>query len=114
MHTNSNTKKERASSFPRDTLEQAEIVKHGWTQVGPKLTVPNLDEYGFLEKLAEARRQAEKAEQLKAERARAIQERNTCLSELWDLTKRIRNAAKATFGDYSDEFELMVNSRVRD
>lgn len=111
MLTKPNTNKERISSFPRDILEQAEIVKHGWDEVGVKLQVPNLSVDKFVEKLAEAREQAERAEALKAERAHAIQLRNRCMSELWDLTKRIRNAAKATFGDYSEEFEALVNAR---
>ncbi len=111
MRTMPNTDKDRISSFPRDTLEQAEIVKHGWDEVGMKLLVPNLSVEKFVEKLAEAHEQAKRAEALKAERAHAIQVRNHCMSELWDLTKRIRNAAKATFGDYSDEFEAMVSTR---
>ncbi|MFQ5825233.1 MAG: hypothetical protein ACE5JB_14395 [bacterium] len=95
------------SSFPRDTLEQAEIVKTGWGHIENKLLVPNLTIDNFLDKLQEAKRFVELAEQLKIERAKAIHKRNKCLSELWDLTKRIRNAAKATFGDYSPELDLL-------
>ncbi|MFQ5707396.1 MAG: hypothetical protein ACE5HO_08125 [bacterium] len=100
-------KKARITSFPRDTLEQAKIVKQGWNSVGGKLLVPNISMETFLQKLAEAQSYVDRAEQLKLERAKAIHERNMCLSELWDLTKRIRNAAKATFGDYSAELELL-------
>ncbi|MFQ5771017.1 MAG: hypothetical protein ACE5HX_10810 [bacterium] len=101
--------KAKLSSFPRDALEQAEIVLNGWNEVGKKLLVPNLTMEKFVKKLAEAKKYGDKAEQLKLERAKAIQERNVCMSELWDLTKRIRNAAKATFGDYSTELELLIN-----
>ena len=99
----------KVSSFPRDALEQAKVVQEGWDKVGQKLDVPNLTIQKFVTKLVEAKEQVERAEQLKVERARAIQERNICLSELWDLTKRIRNAAKATFGDASPELELLLN-----
>lgn len=109
MHRHSNTSKERISSFPRDILEQANIVRQGWGKVGDKLSVPNLCIEKFFDKLSEAKESVEKAEQLKVERAKAIHERNVCLSELWDLTKRVRNAAKATFGDYSHELELLIN-----
>jgi len=100
----------RTSSFPRDTLDQAAVVIDGWKQVGEKLAVPNLNLEQYLQKVQEAQDYLEKAEILKAERARAIQKRNHCLGELWDLTKRIRNAAKATFGDHSEELQRLVLS----
>ncbi len=101
--------KRKISSFPRDTLEQADVVKKGWDTVGDRLLVPNLTIGDFLVKLKEAQDYIDRAEQLKQERAMAIEDRNLCLSELWDLTKRIRNAAKATFGDNSDELRSLVN-----
>ncbi len=107
MQTN-NVKKERVSSFPRDALEQAQTVQNGWRIVGEKLSVPNLNMERFLEKLADAQQHVECAEALKQERARAIRERNIILSQLWDLTKRVRNAAKATFGDSSAELEQLL------
>ena len=106
--------KVKISSFPRDALEQAEIVKIGWNKVGEKLEVPNLDIDKFVSKLNEAREYAERAEELKIQRALAIQERNIFLSELWDLTKRVRNSAKATFGDYSPELEILVNTKKQE
>ncbi len=105
------TKKTRSASFPRDALEQAENVKTGWGKVGKKLLVPNLTVAKFENKLEEAQQYVEKAEELKIQRANAIHERNIVLSELWDLTKRIRNAAKATFGDYSPELDLLINAQ---
>ncbi len=102
----------KVSSFPRDTLEQAGFVQEGWNSVGSKLVVPNLDEKQFQDKLIEAVELVERAEELKVERAKAIHERNVCLSEVWDLTKRIRNAAKATFGDNSVELQVLLNSLV--
>ena len=105
------SKKSKPLSFPRDTIEQARNVRTGWERVGGKLIVPNLSVEKFLKKLAEAADSVEKAEQLKLAKSQAIKARNVCLSELWDLTKRIRNAAKATFGDYSKELELLVNHR---
>ena len=109
MLKGSASKKTKVSSFPRDALTQAEIVMTGWNDVGRKLLVPNVTVQKFQKKLDEAKKFVEKAEQLKLERAKAIQERNMCLSELWDLTKRVRNAAKATFGDYSPELQLLLN-----
>ena len=102
--------KERVSSFPRDALEQAHTVQNGWKMVGEKLSVPNLNMERFLAKLSEAQQLVERAEALKQERVRAIYERNIILSEVWDLTKRVRNSAKATFGDNSDELGLLLTS----
>jgi len=102
--------KTRVASFPIDTIEQAEVARDGWSAVGNKLVVPNLTLTRFLDKLGEAKECINKAEELKLQRALAIEERNRRLSEIWDLTKRIRNAAKATFGDYSPELESLINS----
>ena len=103
--------KTKSTSFPRDTLEQAQIAKTGWGKVGKKLAVPNLSVDKFESKLHVAQQYVEEAELLKVQRAKAIQERNVFLSELWDLTKRVRNAAKATFGDYSPELETLLNAQ---
>jgi hypothetical protein len=108
MQNDSENKKRKITSFPRDALEQAHIVKQGWDKVKEKLVVPNLDLPKYIAKLEETQERVEKAEQLKIKRAKAIQERNVCLSELWDLTKRVRNAAKATFGDNSEELERLI------
>ncbi len=105
------SRKTKSTSFPRDALEQAQIAKTGWEKVGKKLTVPNLSVDKFESKLNEAQQYVEKAQLLKVQRAKAIQERNVFLSELWDLTKRVRNAAKATFGDYSAELETLQNAQ---
>jgi len=105
------SRKTKSTSFPRDALEQAQIAKTGWEKVGQKLAVPNLSVDTFESKLNEAQQYVEKAQLLKVQRAKAIQERNVFLSELWDLTKRVRNAAKATFGDYSPELETLQNSQ---
>ncbi len=100
----------KSTSFPRDALDQAVVVIDGWKEVGNKLMVPNLDLEQYIRKLNEAQKYLIRAEELKRERSRAIQERNALLSEVWDLTKRIRNAAKATFGDHSPELERLVTS----
>ncbi|MCH6558840.1 hypothetical protein IH799_00645 [candidate division KSB1 bacterium] len=105
------SRKTKSTSFPRDALEQAQIAKTGWEKVGKKLTVPNLSVDKFESKLNEAQHYVEKAQLLKVQRAKAIEERNVFLSELWDLTKRVRNAAKATFGDYSPELETLLNAQ---
>lgn len=104
----------KVKSFPRDALEQAKVILEGWNKVGDKLLVPNLTVEEFVKKLQEAEKSVEKAEELKILRAKAIEERNQHLSELWDLTKRIKNAAKATFGDYSPELEMLLTPKKGD
>ena len=108
------SRKTRSTSFPRDAFGQAHVAKTGWEKVGKRLTVPNLSLDKFESKLNEVQQYVEKAQLLKVQRAQAIQERNVALSELWDLTKRVRNAAKATFGDYSQELEFLINTQKSD
>jgi len=92
-------------SFPRDTLQQAELAREGWKNLIKELSVPNLSLEEFEEMISKTTEQVDLAEQLKEERAKAVLDRNEYLKEVWDLTKRIRNAAKATFGDNSKKIE---------
>ena len=94
-----------SDSFPRNTLRQAEMVKNGWKNFLDDLNVPNLSIKEFEKIIEKASEQVDLAERLKEERSEAVKSRNDYLKELWDLTKRIRNAAKATFGDNAEEIE---------
>ncbi|MCU0644873.1 MAG: hypothetical protein MUC94_11500 [bacterium] len=97
--------KETGESFPRNTLRQAELALQGWQDLFKKLVVPNLSLEEFQKIITEATAQVDLAERLKEERSQAVKVRNEKLKDVWDLTKRIRNAAKATFGDSSSEIE---------
>jgi len=97
--------KETSDSFPRNTLRQAELALQGWKELFKQLNVPNLTIDAFDEKIKYATEMVDLAERLKEERSKAVQTRNDSLKDVWDLTKRIRNAAKATFGDSSKEIE---------
>ncbi|MBN2012336.1 hypothetical protein JW960_23605 [candidate division KSB1 bacterium] len=107
--------RETSESFPRNTLRQAELAKDGWNELMDKLHVPNLTFEEFEDKIKQATDKVDLAERLKEERSQAVKVRNETLKDVWDLTKRIRNAAKATFGDNSDEIEKFGGkpSRVR-
>lgn len=97
--------REASDSFPRNTLRQAELALQGWKELSKNLNVPNLTISAFEEKIKFATQKVDLAEKLKEERSKAVQVRNDSLKDVWDLTKRIRNAAKATFGDSSAEIE---------
>jgi len=91
------------TSFPRDALEQALIVIKGWQELKDQLQVPNMSLKDFEKKIEETQRKIEEAEEKRRQRVRAIQNRNSSIEKVWDLTKRVRNSAKATFGDDSLE-----------
>jgi hypothetical protein len=97
--------RETVESFPRNTLRQAELALQGWIKMAKQLNVPNLSIDDFEEKIKYATDKVDLAERLKEERSNAVKVRNESLKDVWDLTKRIRNAAKATFGDSSPEIE---------
>ncbi|MCI0512061.1 hypothetical protein L0128_02455 [candidate division KSB1 bacterium] len=97
--------KNTGNNYPRDTLEQAEKVYAGWREHSQKLNVPSVSMDEFSKKLDEARQKVEQAEKLREERSKLVKARNTLLMQLWSFTKRVRNAAKATFGDDSAEIE---------
>ena len=104
-------------SFPRDTMEQAKLAAQGWRELEDKLVVPSLNLTEFLAKVSNAQQCIDQAEEYRIKRSKAIEERIRVLKDVWDCTKRIRNAAKATFGDASPEVEKMgvipVTSRGR-
>lgn len=104
-------------SFPRDALEQAQFIANGWNELQGGLVVPSLSLEDFQKQVAEVQRCIKLAEEFKIKRSAAIAERNRALKKMWDYTKRIRNATKATFGDDSQEVEKMgvvpVTSRRR-
>lgn len=95
--------KEKGNKFPRDIMEQAEVIRDGWQELISKLNVPNMSIDTFNKKIIEAKAKIEATERLRAERAQMVQVRNIGLRELWGFTKKVRNAAKATFGDNSPE-----------
>lgn len=97
--------KQTGNNYPRDTLEQAEMVFSGWKSLLDKLNVPNVGLEDFEAKINEAKEKVQHAERLREERSQVVKIRNDSLMDLWDLTKRVRNAAKATFGDDSKEIE---------
>ncbi len=105
--------KESSDSFPRNTLRQAELAMQGWKELSKHLSVPNLTIDSFEEKIRYATDKVDLAEKLKEERSKAVQVRNDSLKDVWDLTKRIRNAAKATFGDSSKEIEKFGGKTTR-
>lgn len=105
--------KEASDSFPRNTLRQAELARDGWKELMGKLNVPNLTLKDFDDKILQASEKVDLAEKLKEERSKAVKSRNDYLKDVWDLTKRIRNSAKATFGDNSKEIEKFGGKPVR-
>ena len=92
-------------SFPRNTLRQAEMALQGWKELKGELLVPNMSIEEFEKQISDATEKVELAERLKIERSEAVKVRNESLKVVWDLTKRVRNAAKATFGDSSEKIE---------
>ncbi len=92
-------------NFPRNALEQALGVMKGWEELKDKLQVPNMSLSDFEKKIKETQKKIEEAEEKRRQRGKAIESRNTSIEKVWDLTKRVRNAAKATFGDDSPEIE---------
>ncbi len=97
--------KEANENFPRNTLRQAELALQGWKELQKEVNVPNMSMDDFENKLSLAAEKLDLAEKLKVERSEAVKARNEALKDVWDLTKRIRNSAKATFGDSSEKIE---------
>ena len=102
-------------SFPRNILEQAQIACNGWEKLGELLQVPSLTFDEYISILEQAKQKIEDARELQRKRAEAITVRDETLAELWVFTKRIRNAAKAVFGDDSEQVAMVgsvpVNTR---
>lgn len=100
-------------NYPRNVLDQSELVQEGWRKLGASLQVPNLTFEDFVRLLDEAKAKAEHTEKLRQQWRQAVRERDEVLRQLWDLTKRVRNAAKATFGDRAPEVGQLGGRRPR-
>ncbi len=90
-----------STNFPRNTIEQARLAITAWEELRKDLEVPNLTLQEFEKEIKRALDKIEEAEKLKEAKSKAISERNKSLDHLWDLIKKVRNTAKATFGDNS-------------
>ncbi len=106
-----------SSSYPRNALEQAKVTAEGWRKLEKQFSVPFVKLEDFRRLINDAEQLAEKAEVLRQERSRIVLERDRLLSLVWRHTKRIRHAAKATFGDDSPDVQtlgiLPVTARKR-
>jgi len=100
-------------NFPPDILEQAQTVYNGWKELQKQLMVPNMTLQDFEEKMKIAEDKIEAAQKVRTQWSEAIKTRNVVLESLWALTKRIRNAAKATFGDNSKEMDKFGGRTIR-
>ena len=100
-------------TFPRNALSQAKLTRKGWSALQGDLHVPNLTFDEFSKKVEDAQKKVAMAERLRRERAEAVRVRNEVLKEVWDFTKRIRNATKATFGDNSPQVDLVMRVPAR-
>ncbi|GEM_PF-1106498 len=102
------------NNFPRDTIDQAEAICNSWQELLSKLNVPNISIEAFKEKIAAAKAKFEATERFRTERAQLVKARNTSIYKLWGLTKRVRNAAKATFGDNAPEMTKFGGKPTRE
>jgi len=101
------------TSFPRNALQQATTVFRGWRELGDNLEVPNLTLTEFETLYRRAVNLCSRVDELHRQRQEMVQQRNALLVELWDLTKRIRNAARAMYGDMSKEVEVVTGKPAR-
>ena len=93
--------------YPRNALEEAIKTANGWQDLEGQLDVPSLDMKDFSRLIGKAKDLVDKAEELRMERSQVVAERNKVLRKVWDYTKRIRNAVKATFGDNSPNVQAL-------
>ncbi len=95
------------SSYPRNALDQAKVTAQGWRKLEKQFSVPLVGLEDFWRLISDAEQLAEKAELLRQERSKIVLERDRLLSLVWKHTKRIRHAAKATFGDDSPDVQTL-------
>lgn len=81
------------------TTQFAQVIA-AWIE-NSKLTIPGVALNDAQTVFEDFKKSIDTAEQAKLAREQAIQERNDLKNKAWNLTKKIRNKAKATFGDNS-------------
>jgi len=100
-------------NYPPNVLEQALTVYQGWKEFEEQLTVPNFSVKDLEREIENTKKKIKLATEVRQKRSQAIEARNKALTDLWKLTKRIRNSAKATFGDNSKEIDKFGGKSVR-
>jgi hypothetical protein len=97
-------------------MEQAQQVLAAWREA-TGLQIADLSAEQFAQLVAGAQAKVTEVERLMVERTKAIEVRDAEMDRLWDMTRRVRNAAKATYGDDSQEVRkfgaVPVRSRKR-
>ena len=106
----------RSTRYPLDLMEQAQQVLAAWREA-TGLQIADLSADQFAQLVAGTQAKATAVERLTVERTKSIEVRDAELDRLWDTTRRVRNAAKATYGDDSQEVRkfgaVPVRSRQR-
>jgi len=100
-------------AFPKNALEHARVVKKGWEEIRDRFAAPNLTMEEFARRLEHAEALVSEAERLRRLRTEAVRKRDQALSEIWVITKKVRNAAKAIFGDDSPEVQKLMLAPTR-
>ena len=102
----------KSTRYPTDALTQARQVATAW-QEATILQLPDVSREQYEQLIAAAQAKADEVERLTVERTKAIEARDAEMNGLWDQTRRVRHAAKAVYGDDSQEVRKFGASPVR-
>ena len=97
---------------PDHTLSQARKAYEGYLK-SKDFKCPSISFLDFEEMLMDTRDNCVHAEQTLKGWHAAIDDRDKCLQELWDVVQQVRYAAKSTFGDDAPEMGKFYKPLVR-
>jgi hypothetical protein len=98
-------------NFPSNLLKLAQDVLVGWTQVSATLEFGMLNQASLTAEITAATALEAEISRLEIQLADKRNQRTLLYTSMWDKIKRIRAGVKATYGDDSQQFEMVGGTR---
>ena len=99
-------------SFPPNVLAQAQEVLVGCSQVSPTLAFGTLNAAALSADIMAAGTLESEINKLEIQLADKKNQCNLVYGGMWDKVKRFRAGVKATYGDDSQQFEMVGGTRI--
>jgi hypothetical protein len=99
-------------SFPSNLLKMAQDVLVGWAQVGATLAFGTLNQAALTADITAATTLESEISKLELQLADKKNQRELVYTSMWDKIKRLRAGVKATFGDDSQQYEMVGGTRA--
>lgn len=104
----------RKKKYPSNVLEQAQDVIQAWNQIGTNQAFGTLSAAAFTAEVTTASTLIGDVSKLETQLNDKRNQRDAALAAMWDKVKRVRAIVKGSYGDDSNQYNLMGGTRLSD